>query len=166
MFKPFSSFSILFIDCGTIKEWAMGPSGWLRALSSEEKRASERRMVDARTPRLLERSMDADRIWICGCEPSGIPIGVVGCAMRLPEHAEYACNGWLDPDGRFFPCGRGEHENLADALSGRGSMGLDDLGWARIADGAPLKVERHITIGQSGWLRRSGPVKLSMGSIV
>lgn len=167
MFKPFSSFSILFLHNGTMKEWSKGASGWLRLLSAAEKRASEWRMAEANTPRLLGQSVEADRVWVCGCDPSGVPIGLVGGSLRLPEHPEYAANGWLDPDGRFFPCGRGEHEDLSEALHERGSAGLGDLGWARIVDGEPLNDRdlRYLTIGQGGWLRRSEPVRLDMGRI-
>lgn len=166
MFRPFSSFSVLFLHNDALKAWSMGSRGWLRALSNEEKRATEWRMVDARTPRLLENSLSADTIWVCGCDPSGIPVGIMGGAMRLPTHPEYSANGWLDPDGRFYPCGKNEHENLSEALHENGSKGLDGLGWARIVSGAPIVAERdHTTIGQGGWLRASRPVRLEMGRI-
>lgn len=164
MFTPLTSHSVLFLDRGVLRQWSIGATGMLRALTTEETRALAWRLVDARTPKLLEGALQAEQIWISGCEPTGTPVGIVGGTMRLPDHSEYSTNGWLDPDGRFYPCGRGEHEALADALVPRGSLGAEERGWARIVDGDALTV-RHTTIGQAGWLRRPGAVALTMGQV-
>lgn len=42
-------------------------------------------------------------------------------------------NGWVDREGRFFPCGYGGHIRLADLL-GLDAVVMEDKGWVKITD--------------------------------
>lgn len=42
-------------------------------------------------------------------------------------------NGWIDLDGRFWPCSYGKHEELADLLEASGRE-ADEVGWVKVSN--------------------------------
>lgn len=168
MFRPTSEFSIYFmLPDASLVEWSTDPDGrWLRAMTSKEKASSEMRLLDASAGRdsaLLRNSLDADKIWICGGTPQGIPVGLAGKTLLLPQHPDYLISGWLSGHGLyFFPCADNEHEDLAEALSPGGSIKLEGEGWLRIkdADYIPGRGIMDPNPAQESWLRHPAATAL------
>ncbi len=53
-------------------------------------------------------------------------------------------DGWLSPDGLYYPCGYQNHWEAAMEIGGVGPYDLEERGWVHISDGR-FSVERALT---------------------
>lgn len=61
--------------------------------------------------------------------------------------------GWLSPEGKLFPAPAYQHDALADILHPKGTVGLDEAGWARLTSTGPIWAPEHdATEAQAGYL--------------
>jgi hypothetical protein len=131
-FYPISDARILIYAPGSeedILEQAVDESGeWAtyRDVSSVLSQLWNEQRLDA--ARIVGGST-SPQIWVRhGNTFCGTPIGYrsESGALRVRSKSRF---GWINPDGLFFPCRYGEHDELADALHKFGRIGLERAGW-------------------------------------
>jgi len=133
-----------------VQSWSYDVNGRLgRHLSPRQQAQAYLRLLEADLPHL---ATDYPPV-VFGTLPAGPCIGLQGYAPRFPTSSTYRESGWLSPEGLWLPCESYRHEELADAVSPQGSIGLEEAGWLRISMGRQLlKPGKELTEAQAGWL--------------
>lgn len=130
-YRPFSP----TMDGGVIgesgAEYQFDGVEWARRVELEELERAEdgfRLVMNMNAREVQEQATGEPEIFVRG----GIRERIIGFRhgkkISLHRNPKY---GWIDPDGRLFPCRYGEHARLEDILSG-GRGWLEDSGWVHV----------------------------------
>lgn len=58
-------------------------------------------------------------------------------------------NGWLDPDGDFYPVIHGHHSSAIEEIAGLSEIMVEELGWIKLSDGTWLSAHMVKPVTQS-----------------